>query len=258
MNEIDELHVASSTTNIETEDYAWGPGIHRDYVIHYVACGRGFFEADGKKYALKEGECFAIFPDQKVKYYPDPAEPWTYLWVDFNGVKCAEYIARTAFAEYPVCSAGDSVGQIMREFTIAIGEHMRLRNDGLLRLLLAELIASYPATAVRKTQDYIDAARQYVAANSYRHSFGVSELAEAVGVERSYLYRLFKEKEGVSPMEYIIKVRLENAKKLLSTAGARVKLVSYSVGYDNPLYFSNCFKKRYGVSPKEYIKKATE
>lgn len=42
---------------------------------------------------------------------------------------------------------------------------------------------------------------------------------------------------------------------MLSDGAQQIKLVSYSSGYDNPLYFSNCFKKKYGMSPKEYIRR---
>ena len=56
----------------------------------------------------------------------------------------------------------------------------------------------------------------------------------------------------MSPMKYIINTRLENAKQMLSDGAQQIKLVSYSSGYDNPLYFSNCFKKKYGMTPLQY------
>lgn len=83
----------------------------------------------------------------------------------------------------------------------------------------------------------------------------MTELAQAVGLERSYLYRLFMEGKGMSPMKYIINTRLENAKQMLSDGAQQIKLVSYSSGYDNPALLFKLLQKEIRHVAKEYIRR---
>lgn len=250
------LRMTGCTKYYPGETYAWGPGIHRDFVIHYIVSGRGYYETDGEKYSVKAGESFIILPGKTVHYYPDTAQPWVYNWVNFTGNEAKSLLDMTAFFESPTAPAAPELAALYGAFSDEVhAKHVRLKNAGLLQVLLSEYIRLYPASQSRSVTDYLYFAKQYIAANSYRQNFGVTELAQAVGLERSYLYRLFMEGEGMSPMKYIINTRLENAKQMLSDGAQQIKLVSYSSGYDNPLYFSNCFKKKYGMSPKEYIRR---
>ena len=56
----------------------------------------------------------------------------------------------------------------------------------------------------------------------------------------------------MSIMDYIIKVRIDTAKKMLQNHNSRVSEVSYKVGYENIAYFSSLFKNMVGITPKEY------
>ncbi len=58
----------------------------------------------------------------------------------------------------------------------------------------------------------------------------------------------------MSPIDYLIKKRLEIARYLLTNTRYPVAEVAKQIGYDNPLYFSSLFKKHTGMSPTEYRK----
>ncbi len=58
----------------------------------------------------------------------------------------------------------------------------------------------------------------------------------------------------MTPMQYIISVRMTHAQQLLSTTDYTITEISAVVGYDNPLYFSRLFKKQIGLSPTDYRK----
>jgi AraC family transcriptional regulator of arabinose operon len=83
----------------------------------------------------------------------------------------------------------------------------------------------------------------------------ISDVAKYVGLNRSYLTNIFKEKTGVSPQEYLIQCKLQMADKLLSETDNPIQEISRQVGYDNPLTFSKTFKKYYGNSPRAYREK---
>ena len=76
-------------------------------------------------------------------------------------------------------------------------------------------------------------------------------LALSVNVSPFYLSRVFREEIGVGFAEYLTKIRLEKALELLSQ-GVSIKECSFSVGYNDPNYFSRLFKKYYHLTPTQY------
>ncbi|MTI58936.1 MAG: response regulator [Firmicutes bacterium] len=98
----------------------------------------------------------------------------------------------------------------------------------------------------------IETVKNYIKEN-YNEDISLSEMAKYTSFSRYYLSRLFKEVEGINFKDYIIKVRMEKAKKLLKS-GKKIKDIADLIGYSNPNYFSSAFKKYTGVSPTKYLK----
>ena len=67
--------------------------------------------------------------------------------------------------------------------------------------------------------------------------------------------RSFKHVTKVTPMQYIIQLRMTNALNLLDNTSYNIIQVANAVGYDDAYYFSRLFKKNVGVSPTEYRKR---
>ena len=84
------------------------------------------------------------------------------------------------------------------------------------------------------------------------NELSVSALARECGITDSYFRRIFTEKFGISPKEYIIRLRIGYAKDLLSVGGISVSEVARSCGYAEPTHFSREFSKRVGISPAEF------
>lgn len=82
----------------------------------------------------------------------------------------------------------------------------------------------------------------------------VTEMADLAGLTRSHFARLFKEREGMSPREYIEDLRLERALQLLYSESITVKEIAYACGIPDVNYFCRLFKKQMGMSPGEYRK----
>jgi len=86
----------------------------------------------------------------------------------------------------------------------------------------------------------------------YRERITKEELAAAAHCSTAGMYRIFQRRFGMSPNNYINKVRLGKAAVLLESGDTPVKVISGMVGFDDPVYFSKLFKEYSGVSPKGY------
>ena len=88
--------------------------------------------------------------------------------------------------------------------------------------------------------------------NYTRNNLSVEELSKHCGISVAYFRRLFTEKFGISPREFIIQKRIDYAKKLLKSGQFSVGEISLLCGYAEQCHFSREFYKRVGVSPKDF------
>lgn len=88
--------------------------------------------------------------------------------------------------------------------------------------------------------------------NNYMSNVSLDDIAKNMYVSPVYISKIFKEKTGESPINYLINLRLEKAKDLLLTTESPIKVIAQSVGYNDAYYFSKLFKKYYGYSPSKF------
>ena len=84
------------------------------------------------------------------------------------------------------------------------------------------------------------------------------QIAEALGVSRPTLDRAFASDTGMSPAKLLMRLRLDEAKRLLKAGEKSVSEIAYAIGFCNPAYFSNTFRKATGKSPKSWRRLAAE
>jgi AraC-like DNA-binding protein len=87
--------------------------------------------------------------------------------------------------------------------------------------------------------------------NEYLRELTLQDIAAHARLSVSHLSSLFVRFMGAPPMEYLLRIRLSEAKLLLSKGG-RVKEVAHDVGFRSPHYFARFFRKRTGLSPREF------
>lgn len=86
----------------------------------------------------------------------------------------------------------------------------------------------------------------------YSERLTLEEIASTAGYSKYYINRLFKEYKGTTVIDYLIRIRIREAKKLLKSGNYSVKQISLMVGYLEPNYFTLTFKKLEGMSPLKY------
>ena len=96
-------------------------------------------------------------------------------------------------------------------------------------------------------------AEEYIERNMLRR-IQIQEIADAVGISKTYLINIFSKYKGMGLAEYINRVKLNHMLLMISRYGYTMKQACECVGYCDPNYVSRIFPKYYGVSLTEYIK----
>ena len=92
---------------------------------------------------------------------------------------------------------------------------------------------------------------KYIQENFHRN-ITVKELADNVSFSPSYFFKVFKKAANTTPAEYIISIRMSNAKQLLLESDLTMAQISELCGFNDASYFSYYFKKTFGITPGEY------
>jgi signal transduction histidine kinase/ligand-binding sensor domain-containing protein/DNA-binding response OmpR family regulator len=101
-------------------------------------------------------------------------------------------------------------------------------------------------------QILIKKAIAYVEKNISESDFSVEDLSQELGMSRVYLYKKLLAITGKTPIEFIRIIRLKRAVQLLEKSDLSVSEIAYSVGFNNPRYFTKYFKDEYGLLPSQY------
>ncbi len=259
---IDNVSLAIFSSGLQScaPKHSWGPGVRDHYLVHFVISGKGQYECNGKVYNIKAGEMFLIKPSQVVHYIADSNDPWEYYWVGFNGTYAQKVINNLPFKDNsPVYAPKDF--DTCKEYLYQIYENSgsSLSNStamlGYLYLFLAKLMEEgnmiSPVASVTQS-NYVIEAIKFIQFN-YSTDISVDHIANAVGISRSHLYRVFVSNLGQSPIDYLTEYRINEACELLKNTNLSISQVAVSVGFFDQFYFSRVFKKIKKIPPSKYL-----
>lgn len=122
------------------------------------------------------------------------------------------------------------------------------------RILLSDHGA--PLYALTRHNTYYTSIAKAIAyiRNNYQETVIIDELAEYTGMSLSLFHRAFKEVTGSSPLQYVKKIKLTQAKYCIVHENMTASMAASTVGYESPSQFSREFKRYFGVSPKNALK----
>lgn len=241
--------------------HSFGPAVRPNYILHYIMEGKGKFLVNGEEYNLRKGQGFLIEPEVQTFYQADEEVPWTYLWIGFGGKKAEDYLRDLGLNKKQLifqCGCGEELKQIVysmlkhRKYTAA-NEYFL---EGLLYTFFGTLKENMEIAGNAGEKDgnlYVRKAVEFIQ-NNYADPVRVKDIADYVGVNRSYLYTLFQDNLQLSPKEYLTNFRLTRAAELLQLTDLSVETVAMSCGYQDALGFSKIFKAKMGITPSAYRK----
>lgn len=243
----------------------FGPGVRDSYILHFISDGKGEFKCNGETYELTRGDVFLVKPDTEVFYKADDNSPWSYIWVGFNGIKAQSYLSSAGLeGDRVICKCDNTplvfsfVQQMImyRHLTLA----NELKRESALLQILSMLVEEYKETLPREERYdypyhiYVEQAIDYIEHN-YKSNIKINDLASYIGIDRSYLTKIFTSETKMSPQEYLVNYRMEKSMNMLKNTDMKIGEIAGLVGYYNQLTFSKMFKKYTGKSPSEWREK---
>ncbi|ANF97995.1 AraC family transcriptional regulator [Paenibacillus bovis] len=243
-----------------------GPKIYDYYLYHYITSGQGQFITENRTYKLSAGDSFLIHPGQLVSYVSDRQQPWHYHWMAFAGEQAEKLAEHTGFhAGSPVARSEqhEDSGQIglylqsMLQAFYTQKESSDLAALGYLHLIMAEASEKLTRQAALPGAESITrrTVKQMIhyMSSQYAHPVSIEDMCSSIGYNRAYMSRIFKKETGMTPVTYLLKLRIDKARQLLrERPELSTQQIAASVGLTDALYFSKQFRRFYGVSPSQY------
>lgn len=236
-------------------NFQWNSLVPRHY-FHIIQSGRGIFNADGKDFEVGKDQLFCFFPGQYIEYHDFPETPWKYTWIGFEGPKVDTALAGIEITKKnPLVDLSDN---LKFKAVLLPGIQQIIKNSyhqffpvifawNLLNVL-APSNFEQPASDNQKL--YEEA--KILLDSQMENILTVDLLAERLGVNRSTLFRAFKNYGKISPKKYIDDIRFEKATELLIHSKMPISRIARACGFAEHHYFSNAFRKRFGLTPGEY------
>ena len=208
-------------------------------VLYRVYRGCGTVTILGTSYHVKAGQFFLIPVGEQGPMVADEEHPWFFQWIGFTGTLAHDFLQLP-----PVFDVPRSITSQMYDLRVPC-DNLSSRITSDLFLLHATLTKPKPDRT-----DHVQRAVDHII-TSYMHKVSVAELAKELGVNACHLSRQFTKKMGRSIQDYLLTVRVFNAKLYLNK-GYSVKEAALMCGFNDPNNFSKFFKKKTNYTPTQW------
>ena len=246
--------------------YGERPNGCNEYIFIYCVKGYGWYILNGKRFDIAPNRFFILPPNVPHSYGCDGDNPWTIYWIHLKGKK-APLLAGEFFQPTTIEFDNDSR---IRERIALFDEIYNTLNAGYdtNNLIYASLCLGYFLGSLKYLKNF---RKSKTTKNEYGKSFihqvthymnenlnkeiRIDQLAMQLGYSPSYFYRLFMQATGYSPTQYLLHLRLQNARQLLVQSNYKISQVAAMTGFNDPYYFSRIFTKYGSCSPAAYRKR---
>lgn len=232
-----------------------------DYVLIYCIEGRGYCQTLEDEFSINANQFILLPPNQFHRYWADLENPWTIYWVHIGGKLMNELIGDLNFSrlQRPTdLSFSDQIAETWHEMYSSLCHGYAEENIGYANFCLHRFFSLFlfpnritkPAVNDKK-EDQLEQSIVFMKANIHKR-LTAEEIAQEFHYSSSHYSVLFKQKTGLSPIDYFIRIKIRYACQLLAHTNLLIKEIANKVGYDDPYYFTRLFKKVTGRSPIEY------
>lgn len=249
---------------------------HSFFEFHYILKDNVYTTINGIEYKIKEGQCYLMSPGTYHSHRQDPGTGHLGFALRWEFIGNTKAVPESVNASDEFRKLEQALLNIThqpysdKEFRVlnSFMEILKLSETGssLLRLQMkfADFVLGLsvvlsrnefkkPAEIDRTFHDngIIDLVIAFLEEN-YSEDIDVMDVSNSVHMSYSYLSRLFKKRTGETISEYLNKIRLKKAQKLLLCTSESMGRIAAATGFNSEQYFCNNFKKYCGITPREY------
>ncbi len=237
-------------------------GNHEDYVfISFM--NAGILELNGNLQHTKSGACIFIAPYSSYLFNAHKAVDYNIMHLSHTAKELlVKYNIKDNTVYYPanISVINSHIKCISDEFII----NPKLYSDNYIKAKFTELLihisrSDITGSAGNKQDNRlkIEMLRDFLI-NENKFSLTVNQMAENIGMSRSYFHKLYKQLYGISPAQDIMNIRIQLAKSKLLQADKSISDISNEVGFISTDSFRHYFKKNVGMSPIQYRKEVAK
>lgn len=236
------------------------PRLYHYYSVAFILSGKGKYTAEGKTFELSAGQGFLILPGVLTSYVADASEPWHYIYAMFRGSDSEALIRNSGLGNGKFVfdfNLDEKMKSDLYEMYECSRSNEALGYDvtGRFLVVMSRLIkkATQSSRSNDTAKEHLSRAVAYIE-DHYPYSISVNDIATAVSIDRTYLYKLFKSHFGISPIKALNERRLTRAKELLDTSDITVSEIALSTGFYDLSHFNRVFSSKFGMTPGQYRK----
>jgi AraC-like DNA-binding protein len=231
-----------------------------EYQLVYITRGAGYFISNGqRKVKVGEGVIFLLFPNEWHSYYPDKKIGWEEYWIGFNGTTIDSLLNNGFFSQqkalFNIGIQEDLVNIYQRAIEVA-----QKQPSGFQQLLAGFVNYILGMTySHNRQQSFVESEvvaqinrAKLIIIENYKHEITPEEIAEKINMGYSKFRKVFKEYTGFAPAQYVLNIRLQKSKELLTNTNLTAQEISFMVGFENSDYFNTIFRKKVGIPPIRY------
>ncbi len=247
---------------VDFHTYSWDNRERKDNhcLVQYCVDGEGVLEYGRVNFPVRPGDAFLIdIPGESRYFLPEDSSHWEVLYLEFSK-ECLPYIWKIQSRSGPVVHLPPESGIPGSLFSIYRNSLETppatvFANSRIAYSCWMDLTA-YALAGVQGEQSKIDHVKAYIDQNYHQSSLSLDMLADMAGISRFYLCKEFKRRFGLPPGQYLKKLRISQACRLLSVnADYTMQDIAQMVGYSNNNYFGKVFKAATGITPDQYRKR---
>jgi AraC-like DNA-binding protein len=229
-------------------------------IFKYCIRGTGWCELPGNRFEVRPGDLLVVPQGQPHAYGAHPDRPWTIHWCHVMGDDVPHLLEELGTsAERPVVHLGQSATLVglFEELRQTLGASCSTPTVLYGSQLLGHMLGLMIRLRREAVREPLDAHGRVLASVAYmkdhlERSLELDTLASMAGLSPSHYSALFRTLTGHPPKHYFTRLRMARAEELLTTTSDSVKLISYRLGFEDPLYFSRVFRLLNRMSPSQF------
>lgn len=274
--------IVKGIERIHDMDWSMEPSRHQFFEMVYMKKGQAVFEISGQPAPIGPNDIIIIKPNQPHKFIVKSQSGCEFIVLsfkftnqtheDYSGASLEDFLNFVSgkesgpFISLKVSQKNEIITLLNR--ILKEREEPEIGSEFLSSLLIMELFVLISRALKMewqnsikgkspKLKEMIQASVAYIH-NNFERDISLGDISRFVFLSSSYFTRAFKEEMGISPINYLLTMRVERARELLCSTGARIGDIALSVGFSNQQRFNEIFKKHTQMTPLQFRKQCRD